>query len=1710
MSDHFSIGYISRTSLSHCPVTTCSSHIGSSEAQQVGEDVVSMQLGKQCGKEISIQEEVHIGKLDVGQDLAALVERNLDIALNLVCQHDEKQSIPAVSDVKEDLNSILEPKVCNLLECFLEEENTPPPNPINTSFINQPTVPTVEELRIILDELVGANCKVLKEDRAKLIEEVGKLWKLQRDDDLVRQTELEQQVKNLSAQLSANRKSTLEEMQKLAVTTCKSTTNFRNIQFAEQVRVLMADKQEVYKRQSKSVKNLAVFKLEGGKYLGRSDTRSARQFGKLVYSAFELEAVDDYSNADHEVVRWKFLMSNVNENVADLVNKWYAEDIGINVCVILENLVAEFDSKNPQMQWLKQIRAKQIATESVAQVFDRVEKAYMEMDKISGHQTDVETIRSSIIMNLSECYQQDIKYWKDLSYTDFRSNLIEDDDKKKAEALQRLAVNGIYQNPLAVTNVGMSMQNGAVPGMQSVGQAVPQHVTEPLQSQFYGMHQNMYPSVVGEPWWQNGKGYNKGWNYGMKGLGLGFKGSNYGYKGYSYGKGMYAGKSFGRKGSGVCFRCQQPGHMARECTSPLAITGAPVLQALLPIPVTVSNSTQQSAPTAPAVNSAANASLLVSTENVPVIIETEIGQGKVVWDAELTVANADKSIKGSVEARIDSGAHVSHASREMMEKLEQKGYAKKLPVDQNTSFITANGETNSENVYEMLVGNKENQFQYLKFYVLPNFPKPLLIGGIDFKCLGFNYSGVVPNKKRKAADEYIKPAVHAISKQIEKKSSEESVAVGPREAKLPWKSNARPDLNYNEAYRRLFSTMKSIQRKSVKVGKDLNKSYWDQFDDYEKSGFIERSTNIKHYIAHFPVFKESAITTKLRPVFDSDLLNKFLKYMLFVDPELLKILHRFRKSRKWKIFDLMKAFLQIKFSAADSEWLGFLVYKDGEVISYRWVGLPFGLTISPAFLQANVKNIIASFKEESNCDLLIDDYMDDIFCLDPEDKLDDEEFKIQSEKCMDSFIKNQFPLQKEKTISYRDKGVKHKILGMRVNEQDEIYLGKIEAEKLVTKRDAFSIFGMLFDPLCLYGELDMNSKVLAKELTSLQWDDNLSDKQIYKIREWQQFINVDKAGKHKRLIEDDVIICFVDASQTGMGVVCLDKHCTRVLGKNAIWNNNQSKWTVPKKELYSLLQGKYLCDKMKFKKVIYLSDSEINVQRIKNKNWDKKISEKEHEWLNFLVDNDLDILHIKSEWNVADPVSRGVLMLLNPDLIKQTVNYVLSDRSAPTPWKQQLDSLILNRAPVKVSEEDLISKIKEEQIADANIKRFPKVSNHFITIDKVIYLKSPHVNKLVLTDNSIFAKELISMIHSEALHCGVRSTYDRVKLRFHMKNLFKRVKEVCDQCLACRLATAKQTHNNKVADVNEFNAIKPWQVVGIDLVGPLVLSGKKDTHLFTVTDRYSRFTLVRVMKDTSHVKIMNQLDAIWNDFGKPEVIVSDNGTNLVAKELLKYYKDSNIIHKRIPVESPYLGGFYERPHGIITRSLLCAGIEGNIEIYRLAGLIQAAMNNRNLSKVDHITPYEILFGRCKAKDLSVDFRELDIFDLKLTDMTDEWNSVLVRADQLQAELADRVRVSMINKSHLRSHEQDEIEVGDKVYLFKDSGSKLKCNWKGPYVVEEVSGDYKVEINNSWHSKDELFPVKSVLDPVLANHVESVKGEEVLFIEDFSSKNFQKK
>ncbi|KAF6017130.1 hypothetical protein EB796_024581 [Bugula neritina] len=133
-----------------------------------------------------------------------------------------------------------------------------------------------------------------------------------------------------------------------------------------------------------------------------------------------------------------------------------------------------------------------------------------------------------------------------------------------------------------------------------------------------------------------------------------------------------------------------------------------------------------------------------------------------------------------------------------------------------------------------------------------------------------------------------------------------------------------------------------------------------------------------------------------------------------------------------------------------------------------------------------------------------------------------------------------------------------------------------------------------------------------------------------------------------------------------------------------------------------------------------------------------------------------------------------------------------------------------------------------------------------------------------------------------------------------------------EKCLACEPCVTEEKIQTKEPLLSILIPDFPYQMVGVDL---FQLEG---SYYLLVVDYLSKWPVVRSLgSDTSSKRVIHCLREIFVDFGRPEVLVSDNGLQFSSFDFKLFCSNQGITHCTSSPLHPAGNGQTERTIGTV-------------------------------------------------------------------------------------------------------------------------------------------------------------------------------------------------
>ncbi|KAF7654980.1 hypothetical protein LDENG_00062050 [Lucifuga dentata] len=258
-------------------------------------------------------------------------------------------------------------------------------------------------------------------------------------------------------------------------------------------------------------------------------------------------------------------------------------------------------------------------------------------------------------------------------------------------------------------------------------------------------------------------------------------------------------------------------------------------------------------------------------------------------------------------------------------------------------------------------------------------------------------------------------------------------------------------------------------------------------------------------------------------------------------------------------------------------------------------------------------------------------------------------------------------------------------------------------------------------------------------------------------------------------------------------------------------------------------------------------------------------------------------------------------------------------------------------------------------------KRLKVASSKFILKDRRLFYTGPsrqYMRLVVLSEEEKTA--VLMKCHIDpgtGKHKGVRSTRNRVIAGYYWTTLIKDVKDWIRCCHHCQLNEPVKT----VPLVHSIKVKAAWEVLGLDLIGPLPETSRHHRYVLTMTDLYTKWLIAEPL----HTKTVSEVSAAITSklytFGMARKIVTDQGKEFVDELNDSIFKILKLKHVVSSAYHPQTNGQDERTNQSIKRALR-KYVSDNHNDWNLH--LPAMVYSINITKQNsRHSPYFLLFHR---------------------------------------------------------------------------------------------------------------------------------------------------
>jgi len=373
-----------------------------------------------------------------------------------------------------------------------------------------------------------------------------------------------------------------------------------------------------------------------------------------------------------------------------------------------------------------------------------------------------------------------------------------------------------------------------------------------------------------------------------------------------------------------------------------------------------------------------------------------------------------------------------------------------------------------------------------------------------------------------------------------------------------------------------------------------------------------------------------------------------------------------------------------------------------------------------------------------------------------------------------------------------------------------------------------------------------------------------------------------------------------------------------------------------------------------------------------------------------------------------------------------------------------------------------LSKLQHEDEALSDIIRMLKLDNKckqnkdFVLLDDILYhvsdpVKRDQTARLQLVIPASLQGATLIHVHDKDGHLGVDKTYDKLRTRYFWYNMYKDVVLHVSSCDLCKMNNLRA---HRAPMQLSRAAVYPFEIVGIDIVGPFVESHSGNKYILTVVDHFSSypeaFPIPNKNADTITDLLLTQILPRHSCMSQ---VTSDNGLEFVNHIVDDLLRKMGIGHVRTSPYHPEGNAKVERFHRFLNSTLRKYTIRDQRSWDTLIpGILWSYRTSVHEGTL--YTPFFLVHGRDPVLPLDTLLRPRPKYvgEEYLPCMLERIHQAFTEAQQNSAE------ARLQNKNTYNKRAKDlQFKIGDAVYYRLPPNNKLDTKWQAhARIIQQTS------------------------------------------------------
>jgi hypothetical protein len=334
-------------------------------------------------------------------------------------------------------------------------------------------------------------------------------------------------------------------------------------------------------------------------------------------------------------------------------------------------------------------------------------------------------------------------------------------------------------------------------------------------------------------------------------------------------------------------------------------------------------------------------------------------------------------------------------------------------------------------------------------------------------------------------------------------------------------------------------------------------------------------------------------------------------------------------------------------------------------------------------------------------------------------------------------------------------------------------------------------------------------------------------------------------------------------------------------------------------------------------------------------------------------------------------------------------------------------------------------------------------------------------------------------------HYGFNRMFYRIRQHFYWPGMANDIQEYINTCHSCN--ARKDPLKKGIGDLQPLEATEPFDIIGMDLVGPLKATKEGYLYVLTIQDLFSKWVEAFPIRSKNATDIADIIvREIVCRFGSPRQILSDCGKEFDNQILAQICKLIGSVKIFTAPYRPQTDGQVERFNKTLLKQLSHYSNEHTDDWNKFLphALFAYRVTPQTSTKA---SPFEILFGRIARSPLLNGLINSDDLHLDPDSYAAEISSRFLAAyDIVRSHIKDAQDI--MAKYYNRNRRDFSYGAGDLVWvkIHKPKGTpKLSARWKGPFIIIKRTSDLNYVVKDLLNKKKKFTTNVNHIKPYIS-------------------------